>query len=149
MLFTWIPGHCSIPGNESADQAAKEAVHSAPTQIPFVPASDLKSFLRREILTQWNDDWRNSTTSYVSLSLRYELGRHLHTHHVGRKSSLPVFELVIVCSVMCIYYAVVQPLSVIPVGNHFQFSIYYYSVGALTVFVVHCSPWYHPGSLGR
>ena len=117
VLFTWIPAHCGIPGNDSADQAAKEAVHNAPTQIPFVPASDLKCFLRKEILTQWNDDWRNSTTSYVSLSLRYELGRHLHAHHVGRRSSLPVFGLVIVWSVMCIYYATIcdtcgEPLSV-------------------------------------
>ena len=62
MLFAWIPGHCSIPGNESADQATKKAVHNAPTQIPFVPASDLKIFLRKEILTQWNDDWFTSTT---------------------------------------------------------------------------------------
>ena len=63
VLFAWIPGHCGIPGNDSADQAAKEAVHNAPTQIPFVPASDLKSFLRKEILTHWNDDWINSTTT--------------------------------------------------------------------------------------
>ena len=62
MLFAWIPGHCGIPGNDSADQAAKEAVHNTPTQIPFEPASDLKSFLWREILTQWNDDWLISTT---------------------------------------------------------------------------------------
>ena len=62
VLFAWIHGHCSIQGIESGDQAAKEAVHNAPTQIPFVPASDLKRLLRREILTQWNDDWLTSTT---------------------------------------------------------------------------------------
>ena len=27
VLFAWIPGHCGIPGNDSADQA----VHNAPT----------------------------------------------------------------------------------------------------------------------
>ena len=62
VLFAWIPGHCGTPANESADQAAKEAVHNAPTQIPFIPASDLKSFLQKEILTQWNDDWLTRTT---------------------------------------------------------------------------------------
>ena len=44
------------------DQAAEEAFHNAPTQIPFVPASDLKRFLRKEILTQRNEGWLTSTT---------------------------------------------------------------------------------------
>ena len=77
--------------------------------------------------------------NFISTSIVFlffdELGRHLHAHHVGRRSSLLVFELVIVCSVMYIYYAIVQPLSVIPVGNHFQFSF--------DLFPSHtCSPWY-------
>ena len=88
VLFVWILGHCAIPGNGSADQAAKEAVHNAPTQIPFVPASNLKSFLRREILTQWNEDWFTSTTKLrlikskdMSLAVIFKLITSGGNHH--------------------------------------------------------------------
>ena len=91
VLFAWIPGHCSIPGNESSDQAAKEAVHNAPTQIPFVPASDLKSFLRREILTQWNDDWLTSTTK---LRLIYSMIRTWpSSSHSSRREEVIIARL--------------------------------------------------------
>ena len=113
VLFAWIPGHFSIPGNENADKAAKEAVHNATTQIPFVPASDLKSFLWREILMQWNDDWLTSTTKlcliksmiwgWLSSSCsscleeviiaRVRIGQCLFSHvHVLRSSPAPICD---------------------------------------------------------
>ena len=36
VIFAWMPGHCGIPGNESADQMAKLALDNATTHIPYV-----------------------------------------------------------------------------------------------------------------
>ncbi|GBN58765.1 putative RNA-directed DNA polymerase from transposon X-element [Araneus ventricosus] len=54
VLFSWIPAHIGIRGNEQADTAAKSAVvhHSEP-----LPCADIKSALRNWMLNNWQNDW--------------------------------------------------------------------------------------------
>lgn len=56
----WIPGHCDMPGNDHADQLAKDAAIPGKTH-PFSPLlSREKSFIRGQISTQWKREWNNS-----------------------------------------------------------------------------------------
>ena len=122
VLFAWIPGHFSIPGNENVDQAAKEAVHNAPTQIPFVPASDLKSFLWREILMQWNDDWLTSTTKLRLLKSTIR-ARPSSSCSSCREEIIIARLRIGHCLFSHVHLLRSSPV-VIPVGSHFQFSIF-------------------------
>jgi ribonuclease HI len=58
----WIPGHCEIPGNEIADQLAKEAAIPSKTH-PFSPLiSRERAHIRQVIQDQWAEEWKGSKT---------------------------------------------------------------------------------------
>ena len=56
ITFLWLPSHMGIAGNELADQAAKEAV-SLPPRPMEVPARDIRSQLRLQVLAFWESQW--------------------------------------------------------------------------------------------
>jgi ribonuclease HI len=69
--FRWIPAHVGVPGNEAADQAAKEAARTNPstganTERP--PETDslrtltatTKSIIRRAMRGEWDTAWENA-----------------------------------------------------------------------------------------
>lgn len=56
----WMPGHCETPGNDTADQLAKEAATPGKTH-PFSPLlSRERAHIRKGIHTQWEREWKES-----------------------------------------------------------------------------------------
>ncbi|KAJ5111881.1 hypothetical protein NUU61_001511 [Penicillium alfredii] len=54
----WMPGHCEAPGNDTADQLAKEAATPGKTH-PFSPLlSRERAHIRKGIHTQWEREWK-------------------------------------------------------------------------------------------
>ena len=57
LLFCWVPSHCGIPGNEQADQSAKEALNKSvfPFDIPYTDKIPLiKNFLHKKWQIEWD-----------------------------------------------------------------------------------------------
>ena len=58
----WMPGQCEEPGNDTADQLAREAAMPGKTH-PFAPLlSREKAFIRRRIYARWEKEWKESRT---------------------------------------------------------------------------------------
>ena len=58
--IAWCPSHCGIPGNERADQLAKEAT-DLERQTPFsVSQTNARRRAKRTTLKLWQTDWINS-----------------------------------------------------------------------------------------
>jgi ribonuclease HI len=61
LRLQWIPGHCDDPGNDIADQLAKDAASPGKTH-PFRPLLTRKRALIRDTMrAQWEREWEAST----------------------------------------------------------------------------------------
>jgi ribonuclease HI len=60
LRLQWIPGHCDDPGNDAADRLAKAAVGPTKTHPFCRPVSREKAAIRRQILKEWEDEWKTS-----------------------------------------------------------------------------------------
>jgi ribonuclease HI len=60
LRLQWIPGHCDDPGNDAADCLAKTAVGPDKTHPFCRPVSCEKTAIRRQILKEWEDEWKTS-----------------------------------------------------------------------------------------
>ena len=57
VTICWIPSHVGIPGNELADEAAKQALEHEQIQHILQPHNDSKQAIRRHINTKWQAEW--------------------------------------------------------------------------------------------
>ncbi|XP_053989675.1 uncharacterized protein LOC128882131 [Hylaeus volcanicus] len=61
ILYSWIPSHVNIEGNEKADIAAKAAVSSTAEISNYsVSYKDLQKFFIKAITDWWNEEWKHS-----------------------------------------------------------------------------------------
>lgn len=60
VVLAWIPGHVGIPGNETADSCAKQAVAHGGMDYYKVYSHDLSSVCRVQMHNTWHSLWQNS-----------------------------------------------------------------------------------------
>ena len=59
IVFSWVPSHTGIKGNEKADSAAKSALDLPRTRVG-VPYNDFKHCINQYIFSTWQDDWNDA-----------------------------------------------------------------------------------------
>jgi hypothetical protein len=65
--FYWIPGHCGVEVNETADSAAKQSIKEGRDSQLLLPVADLKSPVERE---------RQRGASHFSQNTKWDTGEN-------------------------------------------------------------------------
>jgi ribonuclease HI len=92
--FRWIPAHVGVPGNETADQAAKEAAGHNPNaetewELQPEPASvhtltaTTKTAIRRTMKHEWDLFWETAKHGRDLFKLGVRPGKDILTTHTG------------------------------------------------------------------
>lgn len=58
----WIPAHCNIEGNETADHLAKLASQMGPKQKPNLTPGEILGKIRNTFYTKWTEEWGKAQT---------------------------------------------------------------------------------------
>jgi ribonuclease HI len=91
--FRWIPAHVGVPGNEAADQAAKEAARTNPStgaNTERSPEADslrtltatTKSIIRRAMRGEWDTVWENAKHGRELFRLGVRPGKEILDTHI-------------------------------------------------------------------
>ena len=83
IIFCWVPAHCDIRGNELADKEAKVAANSTRTCLKPVPASDMKSHIKNQILSFWSEKW-NSLSNNKLKNIGVKIGKFFFSNFYYR-----------------------------------------------------------------
>lgn len=67
VIFVWVPSHVGIPGNESADLAARVEANKDHIDTSVLRHDDLKVFLRSKINDMWQSDWNQNEGKLKSI----------------------------------------------------------------------------------
>lgn len=98
ITISWCPSHCDIPGNERADELAKEAT-KLERQIPYSTSwSNAKRRSKRACLKQWQKEWENTPRVgrfAIANRLPPSLSPTKHFQHL--KGNREVFGRVVQC----------------------------------------------------
>lgn len=86
ITFTWIPGHASIKGNDTADALAKAALHRDAIDIHV--KDDKQSIFNKindYVLQKWQDYWNESQTGAFYRRLEPVVGTKVKYKNCNRK----------------------------------------------------------------
>lgn len=92
--FRWIPAHEGVPGNEAADQAAKEAAERNPNTLTILEAqpepdtprtliATTKTIIRRTMRNEWGSLWEKDKQGRDLFKLGVRPGKDILTTHTG------------------------------------------------------------------
>jgi ribonuclease HI len=95
---SWCPSHCGIPGNERADQLAKEATELE-RQTPFSAThSNARRRAKTSILKLWQIEWKNSPkVGRYAIANRIKPSLNPTQHFKELKNKREIFGRVIQC----------------------------------------------------
>ncbi|XP_065087111.1 uncharacterized protein LOC135708865 [Ochlerotatus camptorhynchus] len=60
----WVPGHCGVQGNVTADHLAGSG-HTRPRFTGTVSLQDVKKWIKRTVRRAWDTEWRNNRTYHL------------------------------------------------------------------------------------
>ncbi|XP_065093420.1 uncharacterized protein LOC135714078, partial [Ochlerotatus camptorhynchus] len=63
-VYPWIPGHCGVLGNESADHLAGAGT-SGPRVTNKVPLQDVRRWIMRTIQAAWEAEWFRNRIAFI------------------------------------------------------------------------------------
>ena len=76
-VLQWVPGHCGLKGNESADRAAKSALSHVAVGVGVPPSpSEARNRLKRALYNEWQEDWDVSGRGRFRFHLRRKIKAH-------------------------------------------------------------------------
>ncbi|XP_023233541.1 uncharacterized protein LOC111633237 [Centruroides sculpturatus] len=78
----WVRGHTGVPGNEAADQLAKQAAASSLTPCyNKIPASKIRQWTLEFALGQWQEEWDNGSTGRLTHTFILSVNERLKWKH--------------------------------------------------------------------
>ena len=90
-IFTWIPSHIGIQGNERAAWAAKKALQTHISNIK-IPYTDLKPLINKFILKKWQKSWDDQTQNKLH-HIQDTIGEWPAGYRRNRKEEVIIFRL--------------------------------------------------------
>ena len=93
--IAWICGHAGLLPNEIADEAAKEAAHSAIEEdLPLtVTTSGAKWMIRQHLTEKWQESWDRGQTGRLLHNIIPRVNSRTHTRQLPRSVETQINRL--------------------------------------------------------